>query len=292
MVIAHLVHPRRLTLARKLAASSFAWFLLAGALLFYLDGRLRPAQEDLVVDDRVLARILALWQQQMTRPPSDYELGNLVKRWTEEEMLFREAKRLGLDTEDIIVRRRLIQKMQFIAEQARVSQPDDAALKAWFEERREDYRQPQRFTFSQVFFRERPGPGKKAALAAAAGDAWRQLGDASMLRPVWVRQSQRALASEFGAAFADTLAGMAASAEWQGPIQSEFGWHLLRLEAVEESALPSFAAARRQALNDYLFAAKERARQAQLDALGARYQLVWQVSAPEPLAEADPTGQR
>lgn len=257
----------------RLVKAPFVWFLAVGALLFLADAYLNPGEgDDVVVDDQVVARIVSLWQQQMERPPSDYELRNLVDNWVDEEMLFREAKRLGLDKEDVIVKRRLIQKMHFLAEQAELTEPTEAALLAYFQAHQSRYALPRRFTFSHVFFRDQPGAKELAALAN--NEAWRTQGDASMLRPTYAQRSQREVAREFGEAFAEALAALAVVAGWQGPLKSEFGWHLVRMEAIAEAAMPTFDRVQRQVLNDFLFAAKQQARQNQLEALRRRYQVV------------------
>ncbi|MGI9322529.1 MAG: peptidyl-prolyl cis-trans isomerase, partial [Pseudomonadales bacterium] len=259
----------------KLFKSSFLWFLIIGGLIFYLDAQFNRAGEDIVVDERVVTRIASLWQQQMDRPPSDYELRNLINNWIDEEMLFREAKRLSLDREDIIVKRRLVQKMQFIAEEADVAEPTEGKLRDYFEEHQEKYLLPRRFTLSHVFYRERPGADASAALAAARDNAWRSLGDATMLRPSYVQRSQRELATDFGMAFAEAINALTAAPGWQGPIKSEFGWHLVRLESIAEPATPAYITVRNQVLNDFLFKEKSQAKQRQLDKLRRHYNVIW-----------------
>lgn len=268
MIRGHLTH--------KVLRSSFFWFLAIGALIFAVDARLNRAGDDIIVSDRALARISALWRQQMNREPTALELRNLAENWVNEEMLFREAKRLGFDEEDVIVRRRLVQKMQFIAEQGEVLEPDEATLRAWFETNRQQYELPVRFTFSHVFFRAEPTAEQTAQVNAGSGNAWRTQGDPTMQRPTYVQQSERQIASEFGARFAGGITRLAPSETWQGPVASEFGWHLVRLDAVEEKTIPAFETARNQVRNDYLFEAREKARRGQLDALRERYDVIWE----------------
>ena len=259
----------------NLLKSPMLWFLVIGGLIFAIDALVNNSRGSIVVDDRVLMRISALWEQQMNRPPTKAELESLAGNWVNDEMLFREAKRLRLDEEDVIVKRRLIQKMQFIAEEGEVAEPDEAALRAYFEANAEEYRLPVRFTFSHVFFSGEPDAAAIAKVSGSKGNEWRSQGDPTMQRPTWVQRSQRQLAAEFGAGFAESLMQLAPADAWQGPLQSEFGWHLVRLDAVDAAALPRFETVVNQVLNDYLFEAKSEARQNQLGKLRERYEVIW-----------------
>ena len=261
----------------RVLRSSFFWFVITGLLIFAVDAQVNRARNDIIVDDRVLMRISALWRQQVNREPTRVELGNLAENWIDEELLFREAKRLGLDAQDVIVKRRLIQKMRFIAEEAGVAEPNEATLRDYFEANRQKYELPVRFTFSHIFYRTKPTREQAEQTDASDSNSWRTAGDPTLQRPTYTRQSARRIASEFGTGFADAISQLAASDEWQGPVASEFGWHLVRIESVEERTVPGFRAVESKVLNDYLFEAREKARRSQLDKLRERYEVIWQV---------------
>ena len=286
-----------LAVMKGLLRSSFFWFLVIGALIFAINAQLNNPAYQLIVDDRVVARISALWKSQMGRPPTGSELRHLTDNWVNEELLFREAKRLGLDEEDTIVKRRLIQKMHFLAEEAEVREPNESRLREWFASKTAQYKLPARFTFTQIFYKDAPGPaelalvnlegkdlagddleGKDLAGDDLAGDAWRERGDASMHNPNFVQQSEREVATELGPLFATHLASMTPADRWQGPVQSVFGWHLVRLDRVDEAATPRFGAVRQQVLNDYLYAQRSAAKQTQLESLKATYKIRWEVT--------------
>ncbi len=264
-----------ITVTKNLFRSSFFWFLVIGALIFAINAQVNNPAYELIVDDRVIARISALWESQMSRPPTASELQHLADNWVNEELLFREAKRLGLDEEDTIVKRRLIQKMHFLAEEAEVREPDEATLREWFTSNATNYKAPTRFTFTQVFYQNDPGATEHALLNGLKEEAWRARGDASMHSPTFVQQSERQVAVEFGAGFAGHLSSMTAADQWQGPLQSVFGWHLVHLDRVDEAAIPSFEAVRQQVLNDYLYEQRSAAKKAQLESLKATYKIRW-----------------
>ena len=97
-------------------------FLLVGFALFALYGALNPQTRDLVRSNRIelteddLRQMVLVWTVQWRRPPTSAEMHSLIEAKVREEVLSREALALGLDQGDAIVRRRLAQKMEFLAE--------------------------------------------------------------------------------------------------------------------------------------------------------------------------------
>ncbi|MCB1691807.1 MAG: peptidyl-prolyl cis-trans isomerase [Pseudomonadales bacterium] len=253
------------------------WFVVFGLAIFGIDALRNSPDQNIVVDDAVVARLTGLWRGQMQREPAPGELEGIIATWVDEEMLYREARRLGLDEEDVIVRRRLVQKMTFVAEESAAQVPPDEVLIAWFQDHRDDYRLPTQYSFSHVFFRD-ADDGEKIALALESGTDWRTLGDAGMMNPSFVRRSAEDIKTAFGADFAQSLSALGPSADWQGPLRSEFGWHMVQLREVREPVLPTFESVRSQVLNDYLFDARENARRQVLDALRERYHVIWKAA--------------
>ena len=93
-------------------------FLLGGAALFLLYGAVtgdRAARPDrIVVGEARVASLAATFQRTWLRPPTRAELDALIQDFVDEEILYREALELGLDRNDLVVRRRLRQKMEFL----------------------------------------------------------------------------------------------------------------------------------------------------------------------------------
>lgn len=170
---------------------------------------------------------------------TEEEKAGLVAQVVEEEVLLREARRLGLDRDDAIVRRRLIQKMLLLAEDLDgVSQPPtDAEVRAWFESTRDRWRTPPRHGFVHVFARA----DHRDALAAltaedlatedpeqppAAGEAF------PLARRVPLADDDE-LAGVYGAELVHEIAAMPVGV-WSAPIRSRFGWH--RVKVLEREA--------------------------------------------------------
>src|SRR5262245_19076325 len=114
-------------------------FLLAGALVFAVYELLNPAagridrvnQITLTQDD--LRQLAVHWLAQGRSLPTTAEMRELVEERVRQEILSREAVALGLDKDDEIIKRRLAQKMDFLAQDlAALQDPSDAELAAWY----------------------------------------------------------------------------------------------------------------------------------------------------------------
>ena len=249
------------------------WFVVIGVALFVADRWSTHHRETIVVDGAVRHRLATLWETQTGAPPSPEQLDSLVNNWVREEVFYREALRLDLDENDSIIRRRLIQKLDFVAED--VTEPDDATLKAWYASHRERYRLPMRYTFSQLYFsrgHDKALAGAKAALAGNPAD-WRKFGEPSMLGDSYASQSPTEITSAFGKAFTDKLVTILPGM-WNGPIESAYGLHLVRVAARQPSKIADFDTVKQDVLNDYLTDQRRAARDRYYKKLLERYRVV------------------
>ncbi|MFW6093703.1 MAG: peptidyl-prolyl cis-trans isomerase [Pseudomonadota bacterium] len=219
----------------RLPREPLLYFLAIGAGVFLLSawtGDDRPRR--VVVDDARRARLADQWQAQMGRRPDEAELQSLVDEWVREEIYYREARAMGLDQDDVIIRRRLAQKLKFLTEDLTSGgTPDEAALRRFYREHAERYREPARYSLSHVYFsgdrRDDAEADARAALAAGARED-APAGDPFMLQRSYAERSEREIRELFGAAFAETVAGLAPG-EWHGPVRSAYGWHLVEVDA-------------------------------------------------------------
>jgi len=167
-----------------------------------------------------------------------------------QEIYYREAMSMGLDRDDIVIRRRLRQKMEFISSDiAAAETPTDAQLADYLAKHPDEFRQPPTFTFQQVYFdTERRGEGaaREAATVLArlqAGRGVDDAGDSTLLPPAMKSASPQEVENTFGSDFAAAVA-VAPVAQWTGPVRSAYGTHLLRVDARTPGALPPLSAVR------------------------------------------------
>ena len=250
-------------------------FLGLGAALFAAAILLEGDASDTVinVDDAEMNRLTQQWNAQMGRSPTAEELEGLIESFIQEEIYFREALRLSLDQGDIIVRRRLVQKLNFLTEDIAASQaPTDAELRAFHDANAERYRLPARYSFRHRYFStDRRADAKADAEAALLNPEAK--GDPFMLQRAYAERSERAIGDLFGRAFAKALAQLSPSPDWQGPLRSAYGWHLVQLEQALPEAQPPFGEVAGRVATDWAAERREQANAAYYEALRSRYEV-------------------
>lgn len=218
------------------------------------------------------------WQ----RPPTEQELGNLIKARVREEVLYREALAVGLDENDTMVRRRLVLKMEMLSQDlALLADPTEQELQEFFQERQESYFIPPRISFSHIYFNmDKRGPqGESEAewvladLLARSRTPRRapERGDQFLLRYDFDLVSPEQVTREFGAQFAESLFELGTG--WQGPVLSGYGLHLVFVSEKVEGRIPKLEEVREKVLLDYTRMRTERAKEALYEGLAERYEI-------------------
>lgn len=251
------------------AAAIFAAWQIAGAG--------EAPRDTIQVSEAELERLAALYTAESGTLPGPEDMRAIVADQVRTQALAREARRLGLDEEDVIVERRLAQKMEFmVADLAEIDPPTDAVLQAWYEENASSFGSPARISFQHVFLGDDPSEAE-ALLAGLSGETppeWRRLGQPFMLQSAYGEVPLREVQRLFGADFARALAGTHAGSGWQGPVQSAFGQHLVNVTARTEAALPPFEAVRSAVEADWRDAERRRSNEAAIADIIARYEVI------------------
>jgi hypothetical protein len=267
-------------LLRRVAREPLTHFLLIGALLFGGLMAVKSLERPVVrIDAQDLNQLASYWEIQMQRPPNKAELKAIIRDRIDEELLAREALRLGLDKGDMIIRRRLAQKMAFATDDtAAVTEPAEAALRAYYAATAERYAAPARVAFQQVFFSgDRPAGGaQRAALHAlerAQEDNRDPSGDPFLFPLAYDDVSVGDLLRDYGPAFVKALE-TAPIGSWQGPVLSPYGWHLVRVSVRRQPTAVSFESVRAQVRDAYLAERRADANTAFLQNLRKRYRVV------------------
>lgn len=179
-----------------------------------------------------------------------------IDRFVREEALVREARRLGLDRDDDLIRRRLVQQMEFLVEAGAEEPIDVSTLEAAYAARADEHRVPAIVTFGHVFVRDPAAltpaaPSEAAARAVALRvaldeeqvdfDGARARGDRFLYHRVYVDRTLGEIRAHFGPEMASSLESLTPDpARWQGPIASQHGWHVVLLTRRTEARVPSF----------------------------------------------------
>jgi hypothetical protein len=252
---------------RRLVRAPAAHFVILGGLLFAAAGeaplRSRPALDTPPSDEELLLQdALALELDRTDRFVRTRLAGllRIVDAGAVEDAagLEREARRLGLERHDLVVRRHLVQAMELaLAHGGSREWPSDEVLAAFAERHRDRFVQPARVRFAHVFFaRDRAGePAATAAAAAlarlaAAASALGSLGD-GFLAGSRIAGTEPEVARAFGPAFTAAMARLPIG-RWAGPVSSSYGWHLVRVEERVPAAVPPLAAIRSRVVHAVL----------------------------------------
>jgi hypothetical protein len=265
-------------------------FVAGGIALFAGYSALQPAADpddastriELTEDD--LRQLVLAWMAQWKRPPTTQELRGLIDERVREEILYREALAMGLDDGDTIVKRRLAQKMAFLAEDmAALREPSNDELKTWFAANATRFELPERISFHHLYFSvDKRGAGAETAAMAAldqlAGSqdgpgAAAGLGDPFMFRDFYGDRSPRQVAAVFGAEFSRALAEFKPKA-WQGPIKSGLGWHLVWIDSISPSRVPALEEVEAIVRADWLYEQRTMAKEAAFEAMRMRYKVM------------------
>jgi len=242
-------HTNDRPMMRRLLREPVLHFLLIGLLLFVAYGRLAPDYKSgarIVVTRSMVDSIALEYQTRWSRPPTEQELAMLVDAYVRDEILYREGVALGLDRDDPVIKRRVRQKLEVVAEEqlARDAQTD-ADLAAYLERNAERFTRPGTVSFEQIFFAATtPAHEVQVARAAALrGSDPARLGQPTMLPQSAQNAPLDLAARDFGTAFAAELEKLPLN-EWAGPVRSAFGQHLVRLTERTPALTPPLAEVR------------------------------------------------
>jgi len=230
-------------------------FLLAGLAVFLFSAwrgeEVDPASRTITIDEEQVSRLVASWQQTWQRPPTQAEIDGLIRDYIKGEIYYREAKRLGLDEDDTVIRRRLRAKMEYIAAaQVENATPDDATLQKWLDRNPARYTANAAYSFDQIYLGQGDGAASRIKAALADGGDWTKLGETISLPRSLENAPQADIGRDFGEGFAAALAS-SPTGKWTGPLQSGFGLHLVRIRAVKTPEKPKLAEVRQAVENDW-----------------------------------------
>jgi hypothetical protein len=283
-------------LASRLLREPLVHFLAAGALIYIAWGLWGSREDDahrIVVDRAALLQYLQ-YQAKAFEPGTfgrefdamdDSARQQLIDSFVREEALYREAKALGLDRGDYVMRLRLVQKMEFLLQPSADAVPGEAELQQYLDQHAQMYAVAPSWTFTHVFVDpEQRGASRAQADAvqllaklnrahAGFNDSPRYTDRFAFLQN-YVERTPDYIASQFGTAFVQSLQQLPVDAHaWQGPIRSDQGWHLVLLTARTPGRVPTVAEVRERLVDDVKRDRVARGQQQAIDALVAQYRV-------------------
>ena len=274
---------------KKLFKEPLLHFLIIGALIFVVFSVVNKEEINLdgkkiVVSVGDIERLSSNWSKKWNRPPTERELKGLVESYIREEVYYREALALGLDQDDTILRRRLMQKMEFLSNDlADLVNPDETALNDYFLANSDKYELPARVSFTHIYFSlDRHG----SQIFAAAGKVLTDIrassspiprapdrGDPFMLQYDFTLETPFEVARLFGQGFAEQIFQLGTDS-WLGPIESGYGLHLVRINEKIDARMPELAAVIDKVRTDYMFEQRQKTNKAIYERFRERYEII------------------
>jgi len=258
----------------KVIGEPFLHFLVIGGLVFSLHSW-RKGRESGGAGPRIeigastIESLRSGYERQFRQAPDEEVLRGLVAEHLREEVFYREALALGLDRNDTIVRRRLAQKMEFLSSGiTEAAAPDAGELESYFASHGDRYTRPGTITFRHVYFSRGKRDGgtimndlAEALAALRSGSDEESLGDGFLHGFEFAGQEVEAIGSLFGKPFAEAV-GALPTGTWEGPVESEYGWHVVKVEERGERVPLPFAEVRSRVMRDWI---EERCRLAEVE---------------------------
>jgi peptidyl-prolyl cis-trans isomerase C len=248
--------PMKLRLLRE----PFVHFLVLGALIFgayaWLDGGRATQNSDnrIVIDQGELDHLTSLWKLQWKRDPAPSDVAAIIGRHLRQEIFYREALKMNLDHNDGIIKKRLAQKMEAIADDLStlMRPPTDKQLRQYYKSRADFFELPKAYDFKQILYLPDETDGLEATLITMrrGADVPRDRMNKLSVPVEWSLTSVGDIDNAFGEGFAGALDDLPVG-EWSGPVQSGYGSHLVFIEQKEGPRVPDFEEVRDYVAREY-----------------------------------------
>ena len=224
-------------------------FLVLGASIFILYSFLNSDSYDentIVISKAQQEQMKLRWQKKHMRPPTQKEFKEKLESEIYSEMMYREALKIGLDKDDLIIHRRLAQKFEFLSTDiSSLYEPTEEELRAYFRSHQEQFRGDEHLTFKQIYLSANKEKKQLEVQLASIKKAIKdgkdidKMGENISLPFFSTSASTIDIQRSFGRGFAYKLSTLLVQ-EWQGPIRSGYGLHFVYIIKKEQGALPSF----------------------------------------------------
>jgi hypothetical protein len=237
------------------------------------------------------------WTIQWRRAPTGEELRGLVSDYLNEQLLAREARAVGLEDNDVIVRRRLAQKLTFLIDDTlRRTEPSEAELQQFYQANAQRFRSDARISFAHIYF----DPARRADAYSDATGALGALvkadegmptdlpGDRLLIETEFHDATEHSISAAFGPAFARAVFSLETGA-WSGPLESGYGLHLVRASTLREGQLPPLPDMRARVVEEWRREQERSAKERYLAELRKKYDIVAD-EAVKPLVAPKPLG--
>jgi peptidyl-prolyl cis-trans isomerase C len=285
-----------LRILKNIICNPLLHFFILGALIYVAYGSFgvqeySDPERTIVVTPYTINWLEDTWEKRWNRPPTAEEKEGMIQEYVKESILYRQALEMGLDKDDVIVRRRLAQKLKFLTDDIiDIPEPSEEELGGYFKDNIDQYKSPDLTTFTHIFF----DPDKREENTLTdAEDAKSKLqklknptegldkfGDNFMLQSYYPEKSEQEISKLFGSQFAKTISEQSPG-EWQGPILSGYGTHLLFVNGRIKTPEPAIEDVRDQVIVDWEDEKRKEINDQFYENLLSRYEVIIEEELPE-----------
>ena len=243
-------------------------FLFLGAIIFIVDSAVslnRTDPNNIIVDDDKLYELIGIFEEGQGRKPSAKEVDNLIVKWSQNEILYREARKLGLDNGDDMIRNRLILKIRNILFNNVINEaPKEEELQAWFNINREKYRKSDLYDFEQI-----PVENREQAESLSHSQSVGVMQD-DILR--YAKRPAKNVYTLFGRQDGQKL--LDAKLNYWCAVESSSGWHIARITRYHPARDAEFKEVRNRVINDWKKVSNDMQLAEQTKAIADQYNVV------------------
>jgi len=214
-------------------------FFIIGLILYIIDiGLNNYDDKEIYISDQEIISLVSAWKSQVGRNPTDDEIARIINNLIDEEILYREALKLGLDKEDRIIKRRLAQKISFLKQETIANLPTNEELISYYNNNKDKYFIESTYTFTHYFFssdnnsKERSEKAFNNLLNSKTINS-----DPFFLGKNFVDVSIKNINSDFGDSFSSYFENIPLN-QWTRPIESAFGHHIVYVSNAKDGYYP------------------------------------------------------
>jgi len=270
---------------RRILKEPLFHFLLLGGLIFFMASFVynkdRKAEHTIVISNEKIGNIIRLYTVTAGAPPTKKQLDAMIDDYIKEEIFYRESLKMKLDKDDEIIRRRLSQKMEFLqSDLSIVGTPSQKQLEDFYLSHPGNFRDSAIVSFTHIYFSsdkngseeaQRRALMLKAKLINSSKTRAPELGDPFSLQFDYTGQNKLDIVQLFGQKPIEDSLFESPLKQWIGPVESGYGWHLIRIYERKPASIPDFENVMDKVRDEYIATMKDSLNKVAFEKLKRRY---------------------
>ena len=215
-------------------------FFLAGFILYLIDIGLNSNDEnEIYISEQEINGLINAWTSRVKRAPNDDEIIRILNDYINEEILYREALKLGLDKDDRIIKRRLGQKISFLKQETQFKNPTTEDLINFYEKNKDLYYVSATYSFTHYYFSNEQNGKERSILASKKiNDPYFSIdSDPFFLGKNFVEKTESSIDRDFGKYFSKNFDNVELNT-WIGPLESAYGYHIVKIKNIKDGYYP------------------------------------------------------